>query len=95
LIADCSLQQTNANEDEMKKVEQRIQSLGGILTYPIGDKDREEKMRREALMRFVLPLRDSDTPFNRAVYPQEVGWDYCETRTTFRTNWDFEVPQER
>ena len=66
MIADSSLQQTTANADQIKEVEERVQSLGGILAYPVGDQDREEKARRDTLKRFVLP-HSRDTGNHSAV----------------------------
>lgn len=51
------LQQTVANACQIKEVEERIQSLGGVLTFPVGDQDSEEKARREVLGKFV-PLQE-------------------------------------
>lgn len=56
-IADGFSQQTAANKDQIREVEERIQSLGEILAYPIGEQDSDEKARRESLKRFVLPPR--------------------------------------
>ena len=96
MIADRIPQQTTANADEIKEVDERIRSLGGILARPVGDQDSEEKARREALRRFVLPaLRDTGGLFNHVVHLQEVGRDYCKACTALRTTWDCQVPQER
>ena len=57
LITDCFIQQTSANADQIIELEERVRSMGGILAYPVGDKDSEEKTRREALRRYVLPYR--------------------------------------
>ena len=59
LIADRFLQQTAANADQIRELEERIRSMGGILAFPVSDKDSEERARREALRRFVLPLGDT------------------------------------
>ena len=53
LTADRFTQQTTANEQQIKDIEERVQSLAGVLTSPICDQDSEEKARREALRRFV------------------------------------------
>ena len=58
-ILDRFLQQTVANADQVKDIDERIQSLGEILTCNIGDQDSKEKARREVLRRYV-PL-----PFER------------------------------
>ena len=57
LIVDQVSQQTIANADQIREIEQRVRSLCGVLTYPVGDKDHEEKVRREALRRFVPPFQ--------------------------------------
>ena len=54
MIADQFTQQTTANADQIREIEERIQSLG-VLAYPIDDEDNEEKARRDTLRRFVLP----------------------------------------
>ena len=93
LIADRSLQQTAANVDQIREIEERIQSLGGILTYPVGDQDSGEKARREALRMFVpFPLRNNGASFNGVLHPQEVGRNYCKAGPAFQTTWGFEVP---
>jgi hypothetical protein len=53
--SDSFLQQTTANADRIRDVEQRIQLLGVKLKYPVGDRDNDEKARRKAFKRFVLP----------------------------------------
>ena len=61
-IADSFLQQTAANADQIRELNERVRSMGGILAYPVSDKDSEEKARREALRGYVpLPRRDTDT----------------------------------
>ena len=96
LTADRFLQQTAANGDQIRDIEERVQSLCGVLAYPVGDQDGEEKARREVLRRFVSPPSESaGTPLNRVVHPQEVSWDYCKAQTVVRTKWDCEVLQER
>ena len=54
--ADRSIQQTTANADQIREVEERIQSLCGILRHPVDDQDSEEKARREILRKFVSSL---------------------------------------
>ena len=51
--ADRFLQQTAANAQQIRDIEERVQSLAGVLASPICDEDSEEKARREALQRFV------------------------------------------
>ncbi|KAF9785144.1 hypothetical protein BJ322DRAFT_1108609 [Thelephora terrestris] len=41
--------QTADNTDRIKEIEERVDSLGGILASPVGDQDDEEKARRGAL----------------------------------------------
>ena len=53
------LQQTIANAEQIKDIEARVESLSGILTLPVGDRDAEEKGRRESLKRFALPPSES------------------------------------
>jgi hypothetical protein len=52
-------QQTITNEDQSKEVEERVQWLGGTLTYPVGDQDSEEEAREGALKKFVLQVFES------------------------------------
>ena len=56
LTADCILQQTFANAEQIKDIEDRIESLSKILTYPVVDQDTGEKART-ALRKFVFPLQ--------------------------------------
>ena len=49
-----TLKQTAANAEQIKDVEERVQSLGEVLASPVGDRDTEEKARRETLRRFVF-----------------------------------------
>ena len=53
LTADRFLQQTAVNAQQIRDIEERVQSLAGVLVSPICDEDSEEKVRREALRRFV------------------------------------------
>ena len=57
------LQQTTANTEQIKDIEERIQSLGEVLASPVGDRDSEEKARREALRRFMLLLQEPHVHF--------------------------------
>ena len=59
LTADCVLQQTIANAEQINDIEERIESLGEILAFPVGDWDAEEKARRTALKKFVFLLQES------------------------------------
>ena len=43
-----------ANGDQIKDIEDRIQSFGEILSSPVGDRDSEEKARREILRKSVF-----------------------------------------
>ena len=49
------LQHTTANGEQIKDIEERVQSLTEVLTSPVDDQDSEERTRREALRKFVLP----------------------------------------
>lgn len=51
------LQQTTANADQIRNIEGRVQSLGEVLASPLAHHDSEEKARREALRKSVLPPR--------------------------------------
>jgi len=46
-------QQTSDNADMVKEIEQRVQSLSGVLTAPVGEDDYAEKGRRMELWWFV------------------------------------------
>jgi len=51
----CSLlQQTADNTDNVKEIEQRVQSFAGVLASPVSEDDCAEKERRLELRRFVL-----------------------------------------
>jgi len=52
-------QQTAANAEQMREIEERIQSLAEVLGSPVDGRDSEEKARRGALRELVLL---SDTP---------------------------------
>jgi hypothetical protein len=56
LTADRFPQQTAANTEQIRDIEERIQSLAEVLASPMNDQDSEEKARRKALRKFV-PLR--------------------------------------
>ena len=64
LTTDSFLQQTTANAQQIKDIEERVQSLAGVLTPPFCDEDSEEKARREVLRRFVP--RHNETPSHRS-----------------------------
>jgi len=49
------LQQTTANAEQIREIEERVQSLAEALTSPVGDQDSGEKARREVLRKFVFP----------------------------------------
>ena len=48
------LQQTSDNAEGVKEIEQRVQSLSGVLAHPISEDDYAERARRTELRRFVL-----------------------------------------
>ena len=52
LATDPFFQQTAANADQVKDIEERVQSLGEVLASQVGDRDKEEKARRKALRKF-------------------------------------------
>ena len=58
LTADRFLQQTTANAQQIRDIEERVQSLSGVLASPICDEDNEGEARREALRRFVPQHRE-------------------------------------
>ena len=90
---DRSIQQTTANADLIRGVEERIQSLCGILAYPVDDQDREEKARREILRKFVFSLQEQRVGLSSHRFSQEVSWSHRKAQTTFRTKWNYKVPQ--
>jgi hypothetical protein len=92
---DHLLQQSAANAEQIKDIEERIQSLSGVLASPVGDRDSEEKARRETLRRFVLSFRETLACLHPVDYSQEVGWDYLKTQTALRTARACEVLEER
>ena len=59
LTADCVLQQTIANAQQISDVEERIESLGEPLASPVGVRDAEELARRTVLKKFVFLLQES------------------------------------
>ena len=73
------LQQTADNADKVKEIEQRAQSLSGVLASPVREDDHAEKWRRAELQRFVFAQIYSGllTLF------QEARWGCREARTTF------------
>ena len=48
-----SPQQTSDNMESVKEIEQRVQSLSGVLTSPVSEDDYAEKVRRVELRRYV------------------------------------------
>ena len=48
------MQQTAANEEQIRDIEERIQSLADVLASPMGDQDDAENARRRALRKFVF-----------------------------------------
>ena len=68
LTADCILQQTIANAEQIKDIDGRVESLSELLTSRVGDQDTDEKARRTALRKFVLPLQScTNTLLNQLV----------------------------
>ena len=74
LIVDRFLQQTAANAEQIREIEERVQSLGDVLATQVVDQDIEEKARREALKKFESSCsRIAGTSLNRIRYPQGVS----------------------
>ncbi|KAF9644576.1 hypothetical protein BDM02DRAFT_927883 [Thelephora ganbajun] len=48
--------QTTANAEQIKDIEERVQSLAETLTSPVGDRDSEEKARRETLRKRLAEI---------------------------------------
>ena len=63
LIAHCALQQTIANVGQIKDIEERIQSLGEVLSSPASEQDVEEKARREVLRKYVLQRQEAQARY--------------------------------
>ena len=59
--ADCIVQQTVANAEQINDIEERIESLSEILAFPAGDQDTEEMKRRIALRMLVFALQEALT----------------------------------
>ena len=95
LTADRILQRTTANVEQIKDIEERIQSLGEMLRSPIGDWDAEENARRTALRRFMFLLQETLKHLSLIGRLQEVGWGCCQTQATIRAKRACEVPEER
>ena len=55
MSVDCPPQQTTDNADQIGEIEERVQSLRKVLESPVGDRDNEEKARRGALRKSVMP----------------------------------------
>jgi len=55
------LQQTTTNAEQIRDIEERVQSLAEVLASPVGDQDSGEKARREALLEFVLFHNETPT----------------------------------
>ena len=52
------MQQTADNADQIRELEERVESLGEVLASPVGDRDNKEKARRNALRKSVIPPFD-------------------------------------
>lgn len=65
-----------ANADQIRDLEERIQSLSlsEVLASPVGDHDREENARREVLKGFVLWIPSRDTTLI-----QKLHWLFTES----------------
>ena len=96
MSVDRPLQQTIDNADQIREIEGRVQSLKEVLESPVGNRDGEEKARRDALRKSVVsPSTEIFKILNRSGYSQEVNYYNCEARTTFRETRDREVPEKR
>ena len=70
------MQQTIVNVEQIRDVEERIQSLSEILTSPVGDQDTGEKARRAALKMFVFPPLELYEHISELVgFMQDIVWD--------------------
>ena len=58
-----TLQQTADNADQIKEIEERVQSLGEVLASPVGVRDDAEKARRNALRKLVISPFDKHQHF--------------------------------
>ena len=58
-----ALQQTADNADQIKEIEERVQSLGEVLASPVGVRDDAEKARRNALRKLVISPSDKHWHF--------------------------------
>ena len=67
-------QQTSDNAEMVKDIEQRVQSLSGVLAAPVSEDDHTEKWRRMELRRFV-PAQMHVTLLTPS---QEARGGYCE-----------------
>ena len=67
LIADPFLQQTTANTKQIKDIEERVESLRGVLTAPASDQDNEERAQRDVLRQFVFTSRIPRTFLNQSL----------------------------
>ena len=96
LTIDRFLQQTAANADRIRDIEERVRSLDEVLTSLVGDQDKEEMARRGALRKFArVWFRSASTYLNQIGYSQEVGWYHCQAQTAVRAPWTREVLEER
>lgn len=82
LTADRFLQQTAANAEQIREIEERLQSLADVFASPVNDQDSGEKARRETLRKYVLFNEASVHYSNYINYPQKVGWGCRKAWTT-------------
>lgn len=73
LSTKSSLQQARANTEQVKDIDERVQSLYEVLSSPVGDQDFEEKARRESLRMSVYSLQGTPTHTNPIDYIQEAS----------------------
>jgi hypothetical protein len=95
LTTDRFLQQTTANAEQIRDIEERVQSLVRY-SHPRWVTRTVKRRRGERLYGSSYPPQETlGTSLNRIDYSQEVGWDYCKARTAVRTTWACEVLEER
>ena len=59
--------------EQIEDIEDRMQSLGGVFASQVDDQESEEKVRREVLIGFVLPLPEA--------------WAHFQTCRPFTGSW--------
>ena len=92
LTADLFLQQTVANAEQIRDIEERVQSLADVLASPVNDQDSGEKARRETLRKYVL-LQQSPSALLKPHQLSAEGWlgllqslDHYPNKEVFRSS---------